>query len=65
MKTLTILAALALLSTGATAKDRCNPATGNWVNAATITCPDTGSGADAAAKVAGNGGKHRGCNEKS
>lgn len=30
--------------TAPVAKDRCMPATGNWVNAATQSCPDQGSG---------------------
>ena len=29
----------------------CNPATGNWVNAATTTCPPLGSGAVGASYV--------------
>lgn len=44
MKYIIALAAIALLGTGALAKDRCNPATGNWINAAKITCPEQGSG---------------------
>lgn len=45
MKTMIIaFASLALLSTASFAKDRCMPSTGNWVNAATISCPDQGSG---------------------
>lgn len=43
MKTFTILTILALTATGSFAADRCNPAKGNWVNAATITCPPNGS----------------------
>ena len=47
MKYLACFATLALLATGAqAAPDACNPATGNWVNAAPTTCPTSDAGGD-------------------
>lgn len=42
MKTIIALASLAFLSTAAFATDPgCHPSQGNWVNAATQSCPGT------------------------